>query len=434
MCVSLLPAFSVSASAIDVDGISVYTHWWKTETPTEYESFESIIETEENSNRITVQTDYYIPIAIEANQTFNFETQVVYSDSDSATIREVQFLNPNWGIIHKMSNVSHSDGYINITEIQLDQKVKYIRVIMDFVNPTWVDQYGNTYAVNMGTVNLYTTTGVKKKTYESVVYVTVNNDGKLIIQKSDNTETTVAATAIYGAAGKYIVGLSSTAENANSGLADIAILGEIVRIEEDTNLYVINSTELTAPDKPTPEPEPIVYMFEFSVNSAKIEEQDEQGLINGIIQWIKKIYTGITSIPQKITETAQNIIQTISELPQKLAEAIKNLFIPSEADITAIKTDFEDLLSDRFGAVYESSDILVDFATAFTDQGTQETITFPSTTVNLAGADFTFGGWEVDVVPDFLSGLIDVLKLIVNISCTFLFVNGMRKRLEGILE
>ena len=91
----------------------------------------------------------------------------------------------------------------------------------------------------------------------------------------------------------------------------------------------------------------------------------------------------------------------------------------------------------RFGAVYESTTIIDDFATAFSNASNteeQEFVTFPTITVNLVDTPFSFGGWEVDVVPDGFEFLVNTLKMITSIACTFLFVNAMRKRLEDIFK
>lgn len=149
------------------------------------------------------------------------------------------------------------------------------------------------------------------------------------------------------------------------------------------------------------------------LDQMKQEEEKQTGLLGNIL-------TGITNLPSKIGDAITN--------------GIKNLFIPTKEDLVSVKDDWEQLLSDRFGAVYESTDIIDDFANAFTYDGTQETIDFPEITIELAGADFVFGGWEVDVIPERFDFLIDMLKLLIDIVCTFAFVNAMKKRLEGVLS
>ena len=140
----------------------------------------------------------------------------------------------------------------------------------------------------------------------------------------------------------------------------------------------------------------------------------------------------------KQTGLLQNIVSDIKELPSQIAneikEATKELFIPDAQDIADQKDQWDDLLADRFGAVYEAGSIASDIAEAFVPGETQEMITFPATSFDLAGAEFVFGGWEIDVVPDGFEFAIDTLKMIINIACTLLFVNALKNRFENTLD
>lgn len=149
----------------------------------------------------------------------------------------------------------------------------------------------------------------------------------------------------------------------------------------------------------------------------------------------------------RISRIARNIWNAILDLPEALwfhfKGGFQTLFIPTEDDIVNIKDKFTQLLDDRFGAVYDSAQIIDDFSNGFISQsqsamidgeGADGFVTFPALTVNLAGADFTFGGFEVDLVPDPFEGLVDMLKLVTNITCTLLLVNTLKRKLEGILS
>lgn len=187
--------------------------------------------------------------------------------------------------------------------------------------------------------------------------------------------------------------------------------------------------------------------FTTSFNSVNITEVSEKGLLSSIIDWIKKIITGITELPSKIASSLKaffdNIVNAVTsigdliknaivDLGNFLIDGIKGLFIPSEEDITNMKDKWDTLLSDRFGALYQVGTLISDYASAFTEQS-KGTITFPSVTIPLAGAEFTFGGWEVQVVPDGFSVVFDVLKTITSILATILFVNGLKNRFDKIL-
>lgn len=141
----------------------------------------------------------------------------------------------------------------------------------------------------------------------------------------------------------------------------------------------------------------------------------------------------VTDTNEKLDQTnnwLSNILDGITSIPEMILDGIKGLFVPDAEGLANQQEKWTQLLEDRFGAVYESVAIIDNFASAFTDQSTQTTIEFPSVTIPLAGADFVFGGWQVDVVPDGFEFLIEVLKKIIDIVCTFLFVQGMKRRLD----
>lgn len=129
----------------------------------------------------------------------------------------------------------------------------------------------------------------------------------------------------------------------------------------------------------------------------------------------------------------ENIANGIINLPQTIMDGIKGLFVPDAEAMAEYKDQWESLLSQRFGAIYESVQLIDDFASSLSMQGLQDTVTFPSVELDLAGTLVVFGGWEVDVVPDGFEFLIEVLKKIISIVATLAFVNAMRNKFEGIL-
>lgn len=145
-------------------------------------------------------------------------------------------------------------------------------------------------------------------------------------------------------------------------------------------------------------------------------EQEENDLLSDISGGIDSVVDGITGLPGKILD------------------GITGLFVPSAEDMAGIKDKWDALLQKRFGAVYESIAIIDQWAQAFQDQGIQDTIHFPEVSIPLAGTDFVFGGWDIDVVPDGFGFLIEALKKFIDVACTLLFVNGMKNRYDKILE
>lgn len=162
------------------------------------------------------------------------------------------------------------------------------------------------------------------------------------------------------------------------------------------------------------------YEFDFIVDSVLTVVRDDLGLFNAMVAWLMKIWDGVTGLS--------------SEIASSVSSALENLFVPNDGRILAIKEEFEQELRGRFGVLFDAVDIVDMVAGTFVYKGTTETIKLPSVTVDLAGTPFTFGGYEVDVIPDGFEGLVDALRLVVNITCTWWFVLAMKKRLEEVLS
>ena len=158
----------------------------------------------------------------------------------------------------------------------------------------------------------------------------------------------------------------------------------------------------------------------YENSTMTIDLNDESiGLISGIIEWVKSIYNSIVELPEKIWSY--------------ISDGLKGLFIPSEESITQMKDKWDELLADRFGAVYQAGSILTDFASGLSEQAEQDTIELPSVTHNFSGTEFSFGGYQVDIVPDGFDFLVDILKGVIDIVCTIAFLNTLRNKYEQLM-
>ena len=162
--------------------------------------------------------------------------------------------------------------------------------------------------------------------------------------------------------------------------------------------------------------------YEIIIN----ETTEEIEKLDGIIGWLIGIKDGIT-----------NVFDSIAQLPAKIWEFISNglksLFVPSEEFITDYKDRMDTMLAEKLGAVYECSNVLFESWDRITDSDDTNTIEFPSTTIDVGETDFTFGGYQVEIVPQGFDFLANAVKLIVAILCTIAFVNGMRKRYDEVM-
>ena len=173
--------------------------------------------------------------------------------------------------------------------------------------------------------------------------------------------------------------------------------------------------------------------IEDAVNDGLGDVSDKLDDVNGNLDDVENAVGDVADKVEESNTWLENISEGITSLPQKIGEMITGLFVPDADGMAEQQDKWNQLLVDHFGAVYESVEIMDEVAAAFSIQDVQEKIEFPSVTVPLSGVDFELGGWMVDVVPDGFEFLIEVLKKIIDILCTFAFVTAMRNRLEKIL-
>lgn len=159
-----------------------------------------------------------------------------------------------------------------------------------------------------------------------------------------------------------------------------------------------------------------------------LEQEDEKtGLLKSIIEWLKGIKNGIT-----------DLFDSIKELPSKIwsfiENGLKSLFVPSEEFLTGFKTDMEDMLREKLGAVYQVIEITLESWDSIMNSDKKNYINLPETTINLPNNNsFTFGGYKVNIVPDGFAFIVTSIKTIIGIACTILFINGLRKRYDEVM-
>ena len=147
-----------------------------------------------------------------------------------------------------------------------------------------------------------------------------------------------------------------------------------------------------------------------------------------------KIDASTQTLSDKLGEVKDGISNKLTEIKNDLLEGIKSFFIPSDEVMEEIDDEWDELLSSRFGALYEVSDIITEFANKIKDtEGKKDTITLPQVKVKLVDTDFVFGGYEVKVIPEGFDLLVTTLKGIISIVCTLLFVNALRKKYDKLV-
>lgn len=94
----------------------------------------------------------------------------------------------------------------------------------------------------------------------------------------------------------------------------------------------------------------VYYNFLPRIGNLSITSSDQAtGLLSGILAFLQTIYNAIVSLPSNIASAVSGVLQS--------------LFVPSEDDITAIKSDYEELFSTRLGFIYQAYEWVINFAT-----------------------------------------------------------------------
>ena len=155
-------------------------------------------------------------------------------------------------------------------------------------------------------------------------------------------------------------------------------------------------------------------------------QSEEVGLLEGILA--------------KITSVADSIL----ELPQKLwnliSDGLKSLFVPSEQYILDFKADMDNLLEDKFGFAYQSITLLDNSLERIVFSDITNTIYLPKTDITLRDITnnedvvYSFGGYNVKIVPDNFDFMADFCSIIIGIVATLAFANSARKRYVEFLE
>lgn len=246
--------------------------------------------------------------------------------------------------------------------------------------------------------------------------------GTIEIIEYESYESDMEHSEILGAVDEAASLISGEISSASSALSQ-----EIVNAASDIKDSINNSSAeiITAVNDSS------------AVLSDKLEDVKDSinDSTNKISDKLGEVKDGITD---KLSDVKDGITNKLTEIKDNLLDGIKSFFIPSDEVMEEIDDEWDELLKTRFGALYEVSGIITDFASEmswdFVEQaGEKNTIIMPSVTVKLVDTDFSFGGYEVKVVPDGFDVLTTALKGITSIVCTLLFVNALRRKYDKLV-
>lgn len=166
---------------------------------------------------------------------------------------------------------------------------------------------------------------------------------------------------------------------------------------------------------------------DFSVNV-----QSDSGKISSILEYIKNLPTNIKNALQSLFD---GITNAISNAVSSILEGIKNLFVPSESDITAYKDKWDQLLQERFGALYQCVTLVQSYWQSLNPTQSKSSIEFPMVTIDVGnGVYWEFGGYDVTLIPSGFEYLFQVLRMIVNAICTMAVFNVLKDKYERLVD
>lgn len=170
-----------------------------------------------------------------------------------------------------------------------------------------------------------------------------------------------------------------------------------------------------------------------SVVDDERRHEETKGLLATIIEWLTSIRDGIV-----------NVGTAIAQLPGKIAnliiDGIKSLFIPSEEDLNGLKDQYEALLSERLGFIWQAGEWITSFGSDLLSAlsgGSEAEFVFPGVGFDMNGehyqliaeqtVDFDANG-IVTVIRPFVG---TIVALVVVAACVNLFHDMVGALISG---
>lgn len=161
------------------------------------------------------------------------------------------------------------------------------------------------------------------------------------------------------------------------------------------------------------------------------QPSEEAGLLSGILG---ALTSGFSGLMDKLTD----VFNSIAELPSKIWEFIENglksLFVPDEQYIVDMRSRWETMFEEKYGAVWQVVDITFESWDNINANDLKNSIDVPEVSIPLPdGESFSFGGENVKVVPDGFEAITVICKTVTGAFCTLMFINGLRKRYDEVM-
>ena len=179
------------------------------------------------------------------------------------------------------------------------------------------------------------------------------------------------------------------------------------------------------------------FRFYFAVN----ETQKDTGTVSDVVYYnvLPRIGNLSVTSSDKATGLLSGILAFLQTIYSAIIEGLRGLFIPSEEDITGIKSQYESLFSQRLGFIYQAASWITDFAQTMLStlqSGNTYQFTFSGVSVPLPDGTNMVLLQEQQVSLD--NGLMDVLRpvlgTIVSFICVVSFINMAHDMVSALIS
>lgn len=171
--------------------------------------------------------------------------------------------------------------------------------------------------------------------------------------------------------------------------------------------------------------------MQHTFNDFSVTIETNSGKLASIIEYIKNLPTNIKNALKSLFD---GITNAITNAVSSILEGIKNLFVPTQEDLTEYKDKWDQLLADRFGAVYQCVSLVQSYWESMRPGMAIGSIPFPMIALEFSGVYWEFGGFDVQIRPPGFDYLFQVLSMIVNAVCSIAFLNVLKNKYERLMD
>lgn len=204
--------------------------------------------------------------------------------------------------------------------------------------------------------------------------------------------------------------------------------------------YCLGDITPPQPLETTPNYSEQIDNIQTGVGDININLESTNDRLDQIIEKLDDIYNNMGVSVDIDTTDIQN---SISNAASSIVSGIRGLFIPSQTDLINFRLNMQSDFQNHFPAFFTAEDKLHNLYSIFSNSVTPRSkISVPLVQMSIpdvsnnTSADFSFGGFDVELKPnqDKLGILYDSLALVIDFIATLAVLNMLRNKLHRILE